>query len=148
MTRKRTIDDFSSGNFKIHGHLETSFENGIFITHSTGPFNIEWVIALDKLRHDCLVDITATYKNASITIFHNSMLMSEEALNAFSENIKQHLSEIQIAPIIAYVVPPEIEGRSIMLPFFANMFSKVNVNWQVFKDIDDAKVWVQSLLAA
>jgi len=146
MKIKRSTNNFVTGRFSTHGRLDTILEDGIFISHSTGPFNIEWVTALDKLRRACLTDVTPTYKSASITIFHNSMLMSKEALDVYSKNLKQHLSEIQISPIIAYVTPPGVEGKSIMLPFFERLFLENNVYWRAFENLDDAKVWVRSML--
>lgn len=85
-------------------------------------------------------------RRATITVVRNSLMMSPEALAAFEEYVLSLcVPGVRGAPV-AWVVPQDVEGRDLMLPYFEKMYVQANRPWQAFEDVDTAMTWLRSLL--
>ena len=136
--------DFHHEKFSAHGVYEVHMENGVFICTLTGPMNIEGILALGRVRRVCVEESKVGNTVAAIVEFRKSMMMSPEALELYSTQFSQHYEELHSTFKVAYVVAKEVEGRSIMLPFFSEIFSKNKVIWQAFEEFGRAKIWINS----
>ena len=136
--------NFDEGSFRAHGDFDAYLENNVYICKVSGPLNVEGIIALGKARRACLAEVKQSAVIPSIVVLRNSMLMSPEALAVYATNLKRDLQSVQSTLLMAYVVPADIEGKTIMMPFLDKIFAENNITWQIFDNIDDAKRWIQS----
>jgi hypothetical protein len=148
MPDKFSIDQFPDHRFSAHGHYEIWKEGETFMISVEGPFNLESVVAMGKARQAALTAWGSGDSEAWIVIFQTSMMMSLEALNAYSAGLQKHLQACGPAVALAWVAAPDVEGRSIMLDHFSRIFSRFQVPWKVFEERACAKVWVQDRLNA
>ena len=148
MPKSHSTDDFSDGPFRPHGRLDVHVEGGICIYRAEGPFNLEAIVALGKARRAVAQEWSAQGRAASIVVFHTSMLMSKDAVDAYTQGMQAHLTQVKPNLGVAWVVSQEVEGRAIMLRYFENIFASLNVPWQAFEELDEAKAWIQSRLNA
>lgn len=148
MHKSRSTDDFADDRFKPHGRFELRLDGDIVIYRAEGPFNLEAVLALGKARQAVIADWGATGRRAAIVEFHTSMLMSLDALEAYAQGMRSHLAQAKPNVAVAWVVAPQLEGRSFMLPYFADIFASIHLPWQAFEHMAEAKAWVQTQLDA
>ncbi|WP_296447892.1 hypothetical protein [Rhodoferax sp. UBA5149] len=146
--KPHSTDDFADGNFKPHGRLDVHLEGDIVVYDAEGPFNLEAIVALGKARRAVVAEWGTEDRRATIVVFRTSMLMSPAALEAYEQGMQAHLAQVKPHVAVAWVVAPEVEGRSIMLPYFAKIFSRINVPWQAFEELHAAQVWARSRLDA
>lgn len=146
MAPNTSSDDFATGSFKPHGRLELVTDGDIVVYTAVGPFNLEFVQTLSKLRAARQSQRPQAKRIAAVHVFEKSMLMAPEALAALAETV-HHLSTDPDPPIaLAYVVSQDVEGRNIMLPIIRKMYSDVCFPWQSFEDMDSATAWIRSHL--
>lgn len=142
---------FSSKNFhyenrNAHGDYEVWIEHNIFHCVLTGPMNVEGIKALGRVRRACIAESKVTELIPAIVEYRHSMLMAPDALALYAQEFKQHLSQLSTPMIVAYVVPEEVEGRSIMLPFFEKIFQENKVRWCAFESMSEALTWLRTCL--
>lgn len=149
MPGSHSTDDFADGRYRPHGRLEVHVEGNMCIYRAEGPFNLEAILALGKARR-AIVEEWGDRGPAAATIvqFYTSMLMSQDALDAYTEGMQMHLTQTKPNVAVAWVVAPQVEGRSIMLRHFEKIFTSLNVPWKSFERLDEASAWVQSKLDA
>ena len=142
MPQSHSTDDFNQLPFRAHGRLELQRVGNTIVYHAQGPFNLEAIVALSKARLAGLADWGPEARNAVIVEFETSMLMSTEALQAYSLGLRSHFKQGDPPLAVAWVVPPEVEGRHIMLPLFARIYAETEVPWKSFEDFDAAMNWI------
>ena len=148
MSESHSTDDFSEGRFKPHGNIDVRVEGNICIFRAEGPFNMEAIVALGKARRAIVENWDNRGRAATIAVFHNSILMTSDALKAYSDGLKAHLTQVKPNVAVAWVVAPDVEGRALLLPYFAEIFANCNVPWQAFEELDAARAWVKARLDA
>lgn len=105
MTEKNTNEEFSAGRLRSHGSYEIRRKSELFVIEAEGPFNLESVLAIGQTRLAALDAWGTGAAQAWLVIFHTSMLMSLDALNAFSMNLQKQL------PVLNSLVAPQIHQK-------------------------------------
>jgi len=150
MTRPPSSDDFAHPLFKPHGRISHSVIDGILVTDAEGPFNKEAMEAFSKSRRAALLYFGSECRSASsIVRFRESMLMSLEALDSLSAEIRSHVIESNsTSPLLAWVADPDIEGYSFMTYRFERIFFDQGIQCRIFSEIPQAILWVKAMLAS
>lgn len=154
MPDKYSNAQFADGRLRLHGSYEIRKEAELFVIEVEGPFNLESVLALGQARQAAMAEWCTDQgqgqgqAQAWMVIFNTSMMMSLEALEAYSSGLQQQLQASSPVIALAWVVGPEVEGGLIMLDHFARIFSQYALPWQVFEDSYSAKIWLQASLNA
>ncbi len=143
-----STDDVVQSRFAPHGRVEMRFEGDILFYEATGPFNRELVDSLAIAQRDILTTATPQRPWVSVSIMRRSMLASPDAFARYSEMMHTP-RPAQFTPLAsAYVVAPDVEGRSLMLPKYEAIHIASGRIFQSFTQLDDALVWARSLIDA
>lgn len=149
MNSLMSSSDFAWGKFRPHGEVSFRLRDGILYSECEGPFNVELVVASDNARCAALkkwasVDIVAT-----IATFKTSLLGSTDTWAEFERCLNEGpAARLGRRAAVAWVIPPEIEGRTFLLPTFGAMFKRNGVPWKPFESLAPAQAWVQAQIAA
>lgn len=146
MSDKYSNLQFPDHRFSLHGRYEIGKEDQTFMICVEGPFNLESVVAMGKARQAALNAWGGDGAEAWIVIFRTSMMMSLDALSAYATGLQKHVQASGPGLALAWVVAPDIEGRSIMLEHFSHIFSRLHIPWKVFEELSCAKAWVRERL--
>ena len=113
-----------------------------------GPFNREAVEAVGLAMRDLFAGMPPAPRFANILDMRHSLLASPDALHAYG-GFLQAMSEARTAPqAVAWVVAPEVEGRSLMLPIFARLYAEHGRRFAAFETMAEAEAWVREQLNA
>lgn len=143
-----STDDVVQSRFAPHGRVNMRFEDDILFYDATGPFNIELVESLAVAQKDILIAANPQGPWVSVSTMRGSMLASPDAFARYSE-IMQTQRPAECTPLAsAYVVAPDVEGRSLMLPKYEAIHIASGRVFQSFTQLDDALAWARSLIDA
>jgi len=118
----------------------------VLFFESTGPFDGEIVDAVIRAYRPLLQRLADGGPFAHVSTFHRSMLATPDALEAFDQLLGEWRRS-GLAPIAhAYVAAADIEGRNVMMPIFANVFSGFSP-FREFERFEEAEAWVRQQLA-
>lgn len=145
---RSSTDDVVQSRFAPHGRVNMRFEDDILFYDATGPFNIELVESLVIAQRDILMAASPQRPWVSVSIMRRSMLASPDAFARYTEMMHTARSA-QFTPLAsAYVVAPDVEGRSLMLPKYEAIHIASGRVFQSFTQLDDALAWARSLIDA
>jgi hypothetical protein len=145
---KRDIHAFVSGPFRAHGQIEMWREGAVVRLRAQGPFNREAVQALGDALRDLLQQDPPPAHFADVLELQGSMMTSPEALADF-EQFLARMAQLRNPPAaVAYVVPPEVEGRELMLPLFARLYARHGRQFAAFDRLEPALTWIGQQLQA
>lgn len=142
---------FSTGQvaisrFRQHGCVEYDPQGRLLFTTATGPFNAELIAALRELALATFPDMATLGTWAQYVSFHESAMASAEVLTGLAELLK-HLVKLGVAPTVtAFVLPPEVEGASLMVPLWAKCYEAADMRFAAFEQSKDAVAWIASCL--
>lgn len=129
------------------GNVTAHIAGRVLFFESTGPFDGEVVEAVIRAYQPLLQRLADGGPFAHVSVFHGSMLATPAALDAFDQLLGEWRRS-GIAPIAnAYVAAADIEGRSLMMPIFASVFSGFSP-FREFDRLEEAEAWVRQRLAA
>lgn len=111
-----------------------------------GPFNKEVVIALGTTWRSLFAELPRRGAFASITVVRHSVLISQEVLDALGDFLRANTEAGQDAGAVAFVVAPDVEGRSLMLPMFAETYAAAGRRFAAFATEAEAEAWVRDRL--
>lgn len=143
---KRNTDEFAVGPFRPHGSVEVWAEGNVVRLDAVGPFNKELVVALGATWTSLLTELPLHGPFASITVVHHSVIISQEVLDAISQFLRANTKAGQGAGAVAFVVAPDVEGRSLMLPMFAETYAAAGRQFAAFETEAEADAWVRARL--
>ena len=145
---RTSTDDVVQSHFAPHGRVTMRFEDDILFYDATGPFNIELVDSLAVAQKDILIVAKPQRPWVSVSIMRGSMLASPDAFARYA-NMMQTQRPAECTPLAsAYVVAPDVEGRSLMLPKYEAIHIASGRVFQSFTQLDDALAWARSLIDA
>jgi hypothetical protein len=140
----RNSDEFAVGLFRPHGRAQMWSEGSIIYSVAEGPFNAEFVKALQLARGDLVAKTKIAAIHGHIVQVHTSMMASPDMLENYARFI-EGLGET-IATATAWVIAPEVEGRAFMLPLFEQLYAERKLNFKAFEKLADAQAWVHSFV--
>ncbi|MCX7146942.1 MAG: aldehyde dehydrogenase family protein [Sulfuritalea sp.] len=111
-----------------------------------GPFNKEVVIALGATWNNLFDEMPVHGPFANIIVLRRSVVVSQEVLDAFGEFLHANNRAGRGASAVAFVVAPDVEGRSLMLPMFAATYAAAGRLFAAFETEAEADVWVRARL--
>jgi len=144
--KTRNISTFATSGFRPHGAVEFWAEGSVIRILAEGPFNREAVQAVGLAMRDLFASMPSAGRFADLLEFRNSLLASPDALEAFADFLKA-MSAAKTAPVaVAYVVGPQVEGRSLMLPIFAKLYAEHGREFEAFETQAEAEHWLRERL--
>lgn len=142
-----TVDVVCS-RFAPHGRVEMRFEGDILYYDATGPFNKELVESLAVAQREILTTANHQGPWVSLSIMRGSLLASPDAFARYTEMMHSP-RPAQFTPLAsAYVVAPDVEGRLLMLPKYAEIHTSTGRIFKSFEQLGNALAWAQSLVDA
>lgn len=145
---RKSTDEVTPSMFAAHGRVEMFFEGDILQYEACGPFNKELFESLAVAQLDFLKTANHQGPWASICLVQRSGLTSPEGFLCYEEMIRAPKPD-QFTPLAtAFVVPPGVEGGSLMLPRVTAIFARVGRPFKGFDNMSSAKDWANSLIDA
>lgn len=136
------------GLFKPHGRLALWTEGSVMHIQAEGPFNREAVLALGVAMKQLYQTLPTDRSFVYLLEFRTSLLASPDALAAYGDFLKA-MSMAQRAPkVVAFVVAPEVEGASLMVPLFARLYAEHGRQFAAFETMALAEAWLRGRLQA
>jgi hypothetical protein len=139
--------DMKTGRFASHGEIKIRTEGDILHYDAIGPFNIEALQALAAARTQIVTQWRRGRLVAAVVHWHNSALMSPEAFADFEGGLKKFYESTNTPVALAWISAPEVEGMSLMIAKFVDLFARHNVNFRLFEEKEAALAWVNACLA-
>ncbi|MET0519696.1 MAG: hypothetical protein ABW005_12805 [Burkholderiaceae bacterium] len=147
MSKKRDIADYAASGFRPHGRIEFWAEGPVIRVLAEGPFNREAVQAVGLAMRDLFASSPRGQRFADLLEFRGSLMASPDALAAFAEFLRA-MSAAGTAPIaVAFVIAPEVEGRSLMLPIFTQLYAEHQRDFAAFETAAEAQRWLRERLS-
>jgi hypothetical protein len=144
---KRSSAEFATGVFRPHGQVDIWAEGSLVRLEAYGPFNREGIQAMGLAMRDLFASVPVGGRFGDILVMHESLMASPDALASF-EAFLQAMSQAKTAPVaVAYVAAPEVEGRSLMLPIYAEIYARHGRRFAAFEHLADAEAWVREQLS-
>ncbi|WP_397595747.1 hypothetical protein [Silanimonas sp.] len=112
---------------------------------ATGPFNREMVDQIREIHTTTFRDAAAQGPFGHITTFHASMLATPDAFTAFAALLAEWMSMGIIPTASAYVVGPEVEGKTIVETHYRR--AREGACFEIFERRDEAEAWIARMLA-
>lgn len=131
--------------FTAHGSINFTLQDQhVLLFQSVGPFNEEIVNALEATQNAPLHELKATVGYWSdVVILEGSCCATPDALLALTSYIKTLKNE-GLNPIAsAYVFLPEVEGASMMPPFYQKCYNDAGLTYGSFDNKAEAVTWVK-----
>lgn len=131
--------------FRIPSFDDGHSESNIYVTNVKGPFDLQAINALAKMRFRYLSELNNTTV-ATIVVFQNNLFITPEALERFACLLREQLTQLQKTFIVAFVAPANLAGRARFCKTHQEIYSKLNVAWKDFEEIDNARIWINGLM--
>ncbi len=145
---KLDIHAFVPGPFQAHGQIEMWREGPIIRLRAQGPFNREAVLGLRRAMVDLLQADPPPAAFGYVLELTGSMITSPESMEEMDRFLEQMAALRQPPQAVAYVVPPEVEARDIMLPLIEAMYRRHGRRFGAFDTLASACDWTQQQLVS
>lgn len=146
-SRRRSTDEIARSRFRAHGRVDFRIEGPLLLTAAVGPFNAELVQAVQALVREVFSEMAANPPWGQLVVFHESALASPETLEQFTLMLFA-LRRQGLAPqATAHVLPPEVEGATLMARPMQRCFEQTGLRFAHFADEAEARAWLQAELA-
>ena len=141
-------EEFSTRLFSPRGRYSGHRAGQIVHSDVVGPINEEFFREFGPRLHEFYAAVRADGSFAAVTHFHESMLMSPRALDAFTVLITDLVHKGIGAAAVAYVADPEVEGRWIMEQTITSKIVRpLGFPFRLFERVDAAEQWARDQLA-
>lgn len=139
-------DLFASGPFRPHGRAELWAEGQVIRLSTAGPFNMEAVMAIGAAWRQLFAELPIRGLFADIVTVSGSLMAGPDVMRAFGHFLQAN-THAHIAPCaVAWVVPPDVEGATLMVPLFREVYEAANRNIEFFETNAAAEAWVRTQL--
>jgi hypothetical protein len=141
-----STDQFSPKRFRQHGRAEYEVGNKLLLAKAVGPFNGELMAAVLEMAKVTFPAMTAKGPWVHVCTFCESALCSFEVLSDLARDLGQ-MVQAGVAPqAMAFVLPPDVEGSSLMAPLYENALKDAGVPFKCFAEVDAAYSWVETFV--
>lgn len=138
----------ANGLFKAHGRVALWTEGSVMHVQAEGPFNREAVLAIGVAMKQLYQSLPQDQNFAYLLEFRASLMASPDALAAYGEFLKAMSMAKRAPKVVAFVVAPEVEGASLMLPLFARLYAEHGRQFAAFETMAPAEDWLRERLLA
>ncbi len=108
--------------FRKHGDFKAFIDGRLLVSEVVGPWNKElieqWIVAAYPL----LKQIARGGPHVGVAIIHESAMCPPDALTSLQDALRYSLQKFP-CPAHAIVAAPGVEGRTLMAPTFAAMYT-------------------------
>ena len=133
-------------SFQPHGEFKVRLDGRIIISEVAGPWNVEAVGNWCREVHVLAKQLALTGPHVGIAVMRESMLCPPDALAAMREAISYATAKLQCVGN-GVVADAAVEGRDLLRGTYARNYEG-SAPHRFFYDLDSAKLWALSLLAA
>jgi hypothetical protein len=147
MNAKIKSAELAAGSFPPHGHTEFDVSGEIVIAHTTGPFNLEGILAHNRARLALLAAHPNTGPRCQMTVLHTSVMMAPDCLDAFRAGLHEAYAGPHRLTAIAWVPHGAVEGFAWMEKTYAAAYAEVGIPMRNFDNQEDAMAWLRQCLA-
>jgi hypothetical protein len=142
-----STDQFSPKVFRPHGRAEYEDRGKLLWAKAFGPFNSELMAAVLEMAKITFPAMTAKGPWGHICTFHESALCSLDVLSDLARALGQ-MVQAGVAPqVMAFVLPADVEGSSLMPPLYEKTLKDVGVPFKCYSEVEAAQAWVESFFA-
>ncbi len=141
-----TITQHAAGQFAPHGNIKIWPEGSVVHYDVTGPFNVEAIKAFGRTLTAMLAHWQPSGPYASFSVWRDSMMSSQEALDTYAKLLANGRQICPQEVINVWFVPPDIEGRLLMLPKWTKIYKSAGYPLEVFADEAQAHECIRSHL--
>lgn len=133
--------------FPPHGHSEFRTDGAIIRISVEGPFNVEGVDAFGRKMLGLFAGIPSGQAVVTLAEIRGTLLSPPDAW----ARLEAHTARVQTGPHrilgTAWVVGPDVAGRSLMIPRARRMYAEAGRTFEVFTDPASAEAWARERLA-
>jgi len=147
MNARRSTDEIPHPRFRAHGRVDFHVDGPLLLTEAIGPFNAELVQAVQALVHEIYREMAAGPPWGQLVRFHESALASPDTLEQFTLALCALHAQGLTPHVTAYVLPPEVEGATLMARPFQHCFEQAGLRFAHFAGDGEARAWLQAELA-
>ena len=143
---KTSVGEFATGPFRPHGRIEIWAEGNVVRLDAAGPFNREVILAMGTTWRALYSGMSEDEPFAGIVSIHHSLMASQEVLDALRDFLVANTAEHHASRVVAWVVPADVEGASLMMPRLARVLTEAGRNFRTFDNEAAAEAWVREQL--
>jgi hypothetical protein len=143
-----STDDILTGTFRPHGRVDIRVENNIIYSDARGPFNIELIHALVRTQRRLAAQGGLTGPLGEVIRISDSALAGRDVMNILMQAIQKTQQDGHRRVGAAFLIAPDVEGISIMLPAILSCYTKAGLPCRQFEKMEDAESWIRGLLDA
>lgn len=142
MKAPRSTTEIPRPRFRAHGRVDFRIEGRLLLTEAVGPFNAELVLAVQALVREVNSEMAAGPPWGQLVRFHESALASPETLEQFTLLLCALRRENLAPQVTAHVLPPEVEGATLMVRPFQQCFEQAGLRYAHFATGGEARAWL------
>ena len=125
----------------IHGHVDITIEDNLFIIRANGPWNVEFFHQLHK-------ELIIHFFHLKSLPYGTLFIPSGETL-ATKEGLKVHSDFLSMAvPTPIAVVTSELKHKRLAIAQCTSVYEPANLLYGFFETFDEAREWLQRQLAS
>lgn len=143
-----STDDILIGTFRPHGRVDIRIENGLIYSDAYGPFNRELIHALVRIQRKLAAQGNLTEPHGEVISIFESALAGRDVVDILTRALQGMQRESRKKLGAAFLIGPEVEGVSIMLPAILSCYTNAGIPSRVFEKMEEAESWLRSLLDA
>lgn len=133
--------------FRPHGRYEASLVGNLVHSHVFGPVNLEAIQLYSKKIGPLLQHLEPGTQLGWLTVFHDSMIMSPQALAIFTQKVSD-IAATGLIVAVAHVAGQQVEGRNMMSRIFSSkILEPAGITYRLFSDIEGAKPWLEQQMS-
>jgi hypothetical protein len=145
---KISTSEIKTTHFAPHGLVEISMDENLLRYEATGPFNQEVFDCLAVAQMNFLEALQPSGPWASICTVLQSAIATPDGIRRYTE-LMQTAKPPAFTPVAtAFVMAPEVEGRTIMNPHFARIYNSIGRPFKMFGTKAEAQSWALSMIEA
>ncbi|XZG71668.1 hypothetical protein ACTSKR_07365 [Chitinibacteraceae bacterium HSL-7] len=136
----------SDPRFRVHGTLAVWAEGRMVRYRGMGPFNLEFLLALDRADRQLLTELAASGPFGLLVEIGGSVMAPPDALAALEASLADQ-NEAGIRPVgVAFAIDPKVEGALLMQRIFARIFERQGIAFAWFDTLEAAQHWLGARL--
>lgn len=140
---------FSNLVFKPHGEYQATLDGQVIHSEITGPINSEMIQLYRAAVRPLWLAAAANGNFCTLAVFRDSMLMTLDAIQEFTQATAQLAGLFPNYVGIAQVAAAGIDGRELMAYMYrTKVYGPLGLRYEIFETVAEARAWLQGILTA